>query len=133
MEYKAVRNPQWANVEETLINCEVDFACTDGGFLPFSAAAVGDYPHTHEIFSRATSGEFGEIAAFQPPPPPSTEEMSVAVREDRNRRIAETDWTQAMDIPEGTKLLWVPFRQALRDIPSQEGFPLNIEWPTAPD
>jgi hypothetical protein len=52
------------------------------------------------------------------------------VRRERNRRLQETDWMALSDntmTPE-----WASYRQALRDITSQGGFPYAIEWPTKP-
>ena len=54
------------------------------------------------------------------------------VRAERNRLLSTTDWTQAADIPQATKDLWAPYRQELRDIPQQEGFPTDVIWPVAP-
>ena len=52
------------------------------------------------------------------------------IRRERNRLLSETDWMALSDntmTPE-----WATYRQALRDITSQEGFPYNVEWPTKP-
>jgi hypothetical protein len=49
----------------------------------------------------------------------------------RNTLLASCDWTQLADIPSETKLLWEPYRQALRDITNQPD-PFNIVWPTRP-
>lgn len=58
-------------------------------------------------------------------------EQSKAVREDRNRRLAECDWTQLSDAPvDATE--WATYRQELRDITSQAGFPWEITWPEQP-
>lgn len=54
------------------------------------------------------------------------------VRDERNRLIAESDWTQLQDTPVN-KETWAIYRQALRDIPEQSGFPWNVEWPTKPE
>ena len=54
------------------------------------------------------------------------------IRQQRNSLLSQSDWTQNADIPESVKILWQPYRQALRDIPQQEGFPENIIWPVAP-
>lgn len=51
----------------------------------------------------------------------------------RNTFLAETDWTQAGDIPQAIRDKWIPYRQALRDVPQQAGFPENIQWPTKPE
>jgi len=28
---------------------------------------------------------------------------------------------------------WTDYRQALRDVPTQHGFPTNVTWPTRPE
>lgn len=55
------------------------------------------------------------------------------VRKERNTLLAATDWTQAVDIPQAVKDTWAPYRQALRDVPQQPGFPENITWPVRPE
>lgn len=54
-----------------------------------------------------------------------------AVRADRDRRLAECDWTQVADAPVD-KAVWATYRQALRDVPAQAGFPYDITWPEKP-
>lgn len=59
---------------------------------------------------------------------------SELIRKERNRLLSETDYTQMSDYymsPED-KELWISFRQSLRDISLQSGFPWNVEWPTLP-
>ena len=53
-------------------------------------------------------------------------------REERNAKLTSSDWTQSLDIPEATRSVWATYRQALRDIPAQPGFPDEITWPTSP-
>lgn len=53
------------------------------------------------------------------------------VRQQRNSKLAECDWTQLADST-ADKAAWGTYRQALRDVPSQAGFPWTIEWPTQP-
>lgn len=53
------------------------------------------------------------------------------VRTERDAKLAETDWTQVADAPISQED-WAIYRQALRDIPSQEGFPNEVTWPTEP-
>ena len=56
------------------------------------------------------------------------------VREDRNKRLAECDWTQLADSPldPDGKLAWQLYRETLRMVPEQPGFPWNVEWPPKP-
>lgn len=53
------------------------------------------------------------------------------VRVDRNRRLASCDWTQLGDAPVDAAE-WALYRQNLRDITNQSGFPWEIVWPTEP-
>lgn len=55
------------------------------------------------------------------------------VRSDRNIRLAKSDWTQGKDIPDNISTAWATYRQALRDVPAQAGFPWTVEWPTQPE
>lgn len=54
-----------------------------------------------------------------------------AVRDDRTKRLADCDWTQLPDAPVDTTA-WAAYRQALRDITDQAGFPWDITWPAPP-
>lgn len=52
-------------------------------------------------------------------------------RSQRNALLTACDWTQIADAPVD-KEAWATYRQALRDITTQDGFPLSIDWPVAP-
>jgi hypothetical protein len=56
----------------------------------------------------------------------------VDLRTERNIRIAQTDWTQFPDVPEETRTLWQPYRQALRDITITYQSLNDVVWPTKP-
>ena len=53
-----------------------------------------------------------------------------AVRKQRNEKLAETDWRFRSDMTPSQE--WKDYCQALRDVPSQVGFPWEITWPTQP-
>lgn len=57
--------------------------------------------------------------------------QAASVRADRNSRLAACDWTQVADAPVD-KTTWAAYRQSLRDISAQPGFPWTIDWPVAP-
>jgi hypothetical protein len=59
------------------------------------------------------------------------EQLASAVRDKRDKLLAETDYTQLADSPVDT-LAWATYRQALRDMPIQTGFPSDVQWPTGP-
>lgn len=50
----------------------------------------------------------------------------------RDSLLKDSDWTQLADIPQAIRDTWAAYRQLLRDLPQQSGFPNNITWPTAP-
>jgi hypothetical protein len=58
-------------------------------------------------------------------------EQAKAVRDDRNTKLTDCDWTQIADST-ADKAVWATYRQALRDITAQAGFPWEITWPTQP-
>lgn len=65
-------------------------------------------------------------------PEQTSEEKAAITRATRNRLLANCDWTQLADAPltEEQKAAYAEYRQALRDVPEQDGFPDNVVWPT---
>lgn len=61
----------------------------------------------------------------------SEEEKAQQARRMRDSMLSESDWTQIADAPVD-KAEWAAYRQALRDIPQQAGFPTLITWPEKP-
>lgn len=68
-----------------------------------------------------------EIEAFKT-------EKATAARAQRDRLLAETDWLVIRAAETGVAMTpeQTAYRQALRDITTQEGFPLTIDWPVLP-
>jgi len=62
----------------------------------------------------------------------SQEDAERNIREQRNFLLSESDWTQVDDAPVD-KTAWATYRQALRDITAQEGFPFNVTFPAKPE
>jgi hypothetical protein len=50
------------------------------------------------------------------------------VRAKRDGLLQETDWMALSDVTMSSDM--TSYRQSLRDIPSQSGFPFNVTWPT---
>jgi hypothetical protein len=57
-------------------------------------------------------------------------EQARNVRTTRDQKLADTDWRFRSDMTPSQE--WIDYCQALRDVPSQEGFPWNITWPVEP-
>jgi hypothetical protein len=58
-------------------------------------------------------------------------EQAKAIRSQRADKLKGSDWTQVADAPVD-KAAWATYRQALRDITAQSGFPWDTQWPDAP-
>jgi hypothetical protein len=58
-------------------------------------------------------------------------EQATSVRASRSDKLKDSDWTQVADAPVD-KAAWATYRQALRDISAQAGFPATVVWPTQP-
>jgi hypothetical protein len=64
---------------------------------------------------------------------PGPEEIALQnLRDERNRLLVETDWTQLPDVPEATKNAWQTYRQELRDITKTYKSLDTVVWPTKP-
>ena len=58
-------------------------------------------------------------------------EQAANVRTSRNDLLAKCDWTQIADSTVN-KPVWATYRQALRDVTAQDGFPWSVTWPEQP-
>ena len=58
-------------------------------------------------------------------------EFAKSARDSRDNLLAECDWlvVKALELSQAVPAEWVAYRQALRDLPQQEGFPVTINWP----
>lgn len=98
-------------------------------------------------FSGLTHYAKGGVAIEIPPPPgdnlvfdhwlerwvPALGQDTRPIIERRNRMLADSDWTQIPDSQVPNKAEWAAYRQALRDITNQPGFPLSFTWPAKPE
>jgi hypothetical protein len=59
------------------------------------------------------------------------EQEANEARTQRDALLSQSDWTQVPDAPVD-QTAWAEYRQALRDVPQQAGFPTEITWPQIP-
>ena len=57
-------------------------------------------------------------------------DAAASVRTQRDDKLKATDWTALSDVTMTAEM--TTYRQALRDVPAQAGFPSTITWPTSP-
>ena len=89
-------------------------------------------PITPGILDVLTQESFDEALAHEQRA--MLERTKNEVRGRRSWLLAQCDWTQLADAPLTleVKAAFVTYRQALRDVPEQEGFPNTIDWPVDP-
>lgn len=100
-------------------------------------------PHDHEaekLVPAAPYIEDGQVFTVDVAPltdeelQARTDSKAASIRADRNARLAACDWTQLDDanLDNALRLEWRNYRQALRDISTQPGFPHEVAWPLRP-
>ena len=58
-------------------------------------------------------------------------DAEMLIRSKRDRLLSDTDW---MAMSDNTMTpAWASYRQALRDVTAQEGFPFSVVWPAKPE
>lgn len=119
------------------------YSKTTGGFydpaihgeaIPADAVEISKERHA-ELLTEQTNGKVivgdkkGLPQAVDPAPIVVTWD---AIRAERNRLLAASDWTQLADAPVD-KPAWATYREALRDITETFATPDAVVWPTKPE
>lgn len=114
-----------AQVKKALVKSGVviNIAVFDTDNLPEWASAWVDATNDASI-----GGTYDGVT-FVPPaaPTPTAEDIRV----ERDQLLSASDWTQVADAPVD-QAAWANYRQALRDVPQQAGFPTDVIWPEQP-
>lgn len=86
----------------------------------------------HRLFD-IRAGKIVVVKSDDPvqPMPDPLEQLANKIRMERNDILSGSDWTQVADAPVD-QAAWAEYRQALRDIPQQAGFPHDVAWPVKP-
>ena len=84
------------------------------------------------IAAAQQNSDMEDITGSWPPAEVIKEPTEDDIRAKRNRLLIQSDWTQVADAPVD-QAAWAAYRQALRDLPTQSGFPHNVTWPTKPE
>jgi hypothetical protein len=116
----------------------VDSALPDGVVRVFPSPIPAYDQNTHQVQEGTPEFMDGKWYATYVVTPLSESELSERaaaaaslVRATRAQRLQQSDWTQLADTPVN-KAAWASYRQALRDVPAQAGFPHAVVWPQEP-
>ena len=93
---------------------------------------LSDFPNLVDGSTGGVGWSYSNDTLVAPPVTPKTAiELATEARKKRNQLLAATDWTAMADAPTQATAM-TTYRQALRDITSQSGWPTTINWPTKP-
>lgn len=105
---------------------------------PVTLTEPPEINHTQNLIRSAApdkEGQWFETWTIQAATPDEIKERTeIKINEVRGRRdqmLIASDWTQGLDVPVDQEA-WAEYRQALRNIPEQEGFPWDVTWPEKP-
>jgi hypothetical protein len=121
-----ILNSQTMIVENII---ELDNVNTNN-FVPYKPNVMIATRHDGEIgWQLATDGNW-----IIPDNSLTEEQIAEAIRQKRNKLLKRSDKYILMDFPidEEKRSQWLTYRQALRNISDQEGFPTLINWPEVP-
>jgi hypothetical protein len=102
---------------------------------PYTRPAAPQYD---SLSHRLTDGAFEQVeGAWSLPYVVEEQPLEQAERNIRSRRdglLQETDWIVIKSYERGENIpaVWELYRQALRDITAQAGFPYSVGWPNKP-
>ena len=119
MEYRNAKRSSAASID-----CDLNHPAY--GWIPFTASPADTEQYGRDIYAEADK----KLPAWVEPPL-DLNQLAAEARAKRNTLLAASDWTQVLDAPVD-QTAWAVYRQALRDITSQAGFPTTIDWPVAP-
>lgn len=110
MKYAIIEN-------ETVVNIALSDEALAYNWIPIDSNDVVDIGYRYD----------NDAADFIPVEKDNSEE----IRALRDAKLKESDWTQVADAPVD-QAAWATYRQALRDVPEQESFPVTVNWPVEP-
>ena len=121
------RNAQSLNSDNTRFDVEINHP--QHAWLPYTLdPSDGDMTIDNSALRALIGSNYAAYVA------PTTDEINAAlaadVRAERSAKLADSDWRASQDVTMPDE--WRTYRQLLRDVPAQAGFPNSITWPTEP-
>ncbi len=89
----------------------------------FHATPQGNVPFTAEEEAARDTAEAEWLAG-------ASERKAESIRRKRDELLSKCDWMAGSDVTMSDG--WRAYRQALRDLPAQDGFPESVSWPAEP-
>lgn len=122
------KNAKWHPLD--VIDCEVQFVETGEEWFEYTASPDDEVDQGRELYEQLTTTYIDQVA-------PVTDEdrealASAELMSQRYGALKDSDWIACNDVQLENQVAWLEYRQAWRDITSQEGYPLNVIIPEKP-
>ena len=123
-------------IDDNRIDCEIEHE--EFGWIPYTLDPADTDMTVNNDDLLAAMESAGDVAAYVPPTQAELDtELAAQLREERDRRLGEIDAIAGNALRWGsldaaTQDEWAVYRQAMLDVPQQEGFPNEVVWPTKP-
>tara|TARA_R110000823_G_scaffold315168_1_gene445988 strand:- start:98 stop:532 length:435 start_codon:yes stop_codon:yes gene_type:complete len=105
--------------------------------LGYAQLGIEEYPERKRgrVITEGTVNEVGGVYTRTWGIDDSGVDYTAFLRQDRDNRLSNSDWTQATDTTQTVtdKAAWATYRQELRDLPANTPDPENVTWPIAPN
>lgn len=127
------QNAVYMNAERTCF--DVDVTLDDGTKLPYTFnTGINDVAPVFQAVKEAFERGEIQVSDYVPPVIPDAV-LAFEIRDRRDNLLAETDYLIQPDYPisDADREAVKAYRQALRDITKQDGFPIDIVWPEKPE
>jgi hypothetical protein len=128
MKIESIRNPKWADNNQTAIIVDIDL---DGEEVTFVASPNDCTDYGPKIYQDCIDGKYGKIAEFSVPKK-TMEELEYLAKSELDQRLQSliTTENQAMaEVDDDFKKSYKMKIKALLDVKKQKGWPDNIVWP----
>ena len=127
---ESIRNAKIKDTHGSEIECYIKYKNLPERLTTLSAASTDE--EEKELYNKILFGEYGNV---EPIVETITKEegLELSIKTRRNKLLSESDWTQLPDVPEETRSKWSAYRQELRDITQQTGYPNTVIFPAKPE
>ena len=128
MKIENIRNPKWADVDNTAITINIDL---DGETVLFVASPHDCTDYGPKIYQDCLDGKYGKIADFSVPEK-TMEELEGLAKSELDRRLQSlmTTENQALaEVDDDFKKSYKMKIKELLDVKKQKGWPGNVVWP----
>ena len=124
-------------ISPTNIDCEIEHE--DYGWIPYTLDPTDEDMTVNNNDLLAAMTAAGDVAPYVPPTQAELDAaLSAQLRSERDNLLVEVDAIAGNALRWATlsaeqQNVWAVYRQALLDVPQQDGFPNDVTWPVAPN